>query len=335
MSAQLNRIAAVLALLLGALFAMPAQARVEQIVVHSPAVAGNLEGNSPDRKVFVILPPSYDTAKRRRFPVVYFLHGFNSTADTYMGRIPFDDDLKAAGAGAQEMILVVPDSWTKWGGSMYSSSPTIGDFEGFVTHDLIGWIDDHYRTLARRESRGLAGHSMGGYGTLRLGMKRPDLFGALYAMNPCCQIPRQVSAADARFETMTEADVAKLDWMSRGTFAVAAAWSSNPGKPPFFADLPTRDGKVDDFVAAQWHANSPAAMASQYVPALKSMAGIAIDTGDTDFVRPDDELIHAQLTKLGVPHDYEMYVGDHGNRIAERFKSQVLPFFAHHLKTGR
>lgn len=335
MTTPINRFAAALALLLGALIAVPVQARVERIVVHSPSVAGNLEGNSPDRTVFVILPPSYDTAKKRRFPVVYFLHGFNSTADTYMGRIPFDDDLKAAGAGPQEVIVVVPDSMTKWGGSMYSSSPTIGDFEQFITRDLIGWIDGHFRTLARREARGLAGHSMGGYGTLRLGMKRPDLFGALYAMNPCCQIPRPVTEADARFENMTEADVAKLDWMSRGTFAVAAAWSSNPGKAPFFADLPTSQGKVDPFVVAQWHANSPAAMASQYVPALNSMTGIAIDTGDTDFVRPDDELIHAQLTKLGVPHDYEMYVGDHGNRIAERFKTKVLPFFARHLKAGR
>lgn len=324
----------ILALLtaLCALIAMPALARVEKITVHSPSVAGNLEGNSPDRTVYVILPPSYDTAKQRRFPVVYFLHGFNSTADTYMGRIAFDDDLKAMGKGPQEMIVVVPDSMTRWGGSMYSSSPTIGDFEGFIVRDLIGWIDGHYRSVPRREARGLVGHSMGGYGTLRLGMKYPQLFGALYAMNPCCQIPRPASLIDPKFDTMSVEQALALDWMSRGNFAVAAAWSPNPGKAPFFADLGTKDGKADDFVLAQWAANSPAAMAAQYVPALKSMAGIAIDTGDTDFVRPDDELIHAHLTKLGVPHDWEMYVGDHGNRIKERFGSKVLPFFAKHLK---
>lgn len=320
---------------LGMLGAQPAAARTEKITVHSPAIAGNLEGNSPDRTVYVILPPSYDRAKQRRFPVIYFLHGFNSTADTYMGRIPFDDDLKAAGKGPQEAIVVVPDSMTKWGGSMYSSSPTIGDFENFITRDLIGWVDGHYRTLARRESRGLVGHSMGGYGTLRLGMKYPELFGALYAMNPCCQIPRPAALADPKFENVSVEEALKLDWMSRGNFAVASAWSPNPQRPPFFSDLGTRDGKPDDFVLAQWAANSPAAMAAQYVPALKGMAGIAIDTGDTDFVRPDDELIHAQLTKLGVPHDYELYVGDHGNRITERFKAVVLPFFAKHLKGSK
>ena len=57
---------------------------------------------------------------------------------------------------------------------MYSNSVTTGDWETFVAKDLVGYIDSHYRTLARRESRGLAGHSMGGYGTMRIGMKYPD-----------------------------------------------------------------------------------------------------------------------------------------------------------------
>ncbi len=312
-----------------ALLAAPALARVEQHKVHSVAVEGNLEGNSADRAVHVILPPSYDKAKKRRYPVVYFLHGYNSTADSYMGRIPFDEDVKGAPA---EMIVVVPDSMTKWGGSMYSNSPTIGNFEDFIAVDLVRWVDGKYRTLARKESRGLVGHSMGGYGTLKLGMKHPDVFGALYAMNPCCMIPRPASLADAKFETMTVDQALAAPWMERGNFAVAAAWSPNPGKPPFFADMGTSEGKPNEFVLAQWAANSPAAMAAGYVGALKSMAGIAIDTGDTDFVKPDDVLIHDTLTKLGVAHEWEIYVGDHGNRVTERFKANVLPFFARHLK---
>ncbi len=312
-----------------ALLAAPALARVEQHKVHSVAVEGNLEGNSADRAVHVILPPSYDKAKKRRYPVVYFLHGYNSTADSYMGRIPFDEDVKGASA---EMIVVVPDSMTKWGGSMYSNSPTIGNFEDFIAVDLVRWVDGKYRTLARKESRGLVGHSMGGYGTLKLGIKHPDVFGALYAMNPCCMIPRPASLADAKFETMTVEQALAAPWMERGNFAVAAAWSPNPGKPPFFADMGTSEGKPNEFVLAQWAANSPAAMAAGYVGALKSMAGIAIDTGDTDFVKPDDVLIHDTLTKLGVAHEWEIYVGDHGNRVTERFKANVLPFFARHLK---
>ncbi len=312
-----------------AFLAAPALARVELHKVHSVAVEGNLEGNSADRTVHVILPPSYDKAKKRRYPVVYFLHGYNSTADSYMGRIPFDEDVKGAPV---EMIMVVPDSMTKWGGSMYSNSPTIGNFEDFIAVDLVRWVDGKYRTLARKDSRGLVGHSMGGYGTLKLGMKHPDIFGALYAMNPCCMIPRPASLADAKFETMTVEQALAAPWMERGNFAVAAAWSPNPGKPPFFADMGTSEGKPNDFVLAQWAAHSPAAMAAGYVGALKSMAGIAIDTGDTDFVKPDDILIHDTLTKLGVAHDWEIYVGDHGNKMPERVRTHVLPFFAKHLK---
>ncbi len=314
------------------LSSVPALARVEQLTVHSPSVEGNLEGNSPDRTVFVVLPDSYDASKKKRYPVLYFLHGFNSTAASYMERNKFDDALRAS---RLDLIIVVPDSMTKWGGSMYSNSPTIGNFEDFIARDLVTWVDGRYRTKADRASRGLAGHSMGGYGTLRLGMKHPDIFGALYAMNPCCMIPRPAAIADPKFETMTVEEALKADWMSRGNFAVAADWSSNPNKPPFFADLGTKDGKPDDFVIAQWAANSPAAFVSQYVPALKRMAGIGIDTGDTDFVKADDILMHEQLLKLGIAHDWELYVGDHGNKVTERFGTVVLPFFAKNLKAGK
>ena len=84
------------------------------------------------------------------------------------------------------MILVLPDSFTKYSGSMYSNSLTTGDWEGYVSSDLITYIDSHYRTIANRDGRGLAGHSMGGYGTVRIGMKQPAVFSLLYAMSSCC-----------------------------------------------------------------------------------------------------------------------------------------------------
>lgn len=307
----------------------PAFARMEKTTVHSAAVEGNLEGNSADRTVYVFLPDSYDKTRGKRYPVVYFLHGYNSTADQYVERNDFDAALKASGT---EAIIVVPDSMTKWGGSMYSNSPTVGNFEDFIAEDLVAWTDKHFRTIAAREARGLAGHSMGGYGTLKLGMKRADVFGALYAMNPCCQIPRPASSADPKYEGWSVDQALTADWMSRGNFAVAAAWSPNPAKPPFYADLGTSEGKVNDLVIAKWAANSPVAMTSQYVPSLRRMSGIAIDTGDTDFVRADDELIHETLTRFGIAHDWEVYVGDHGNRVKERFRTLVLPFFTKHLK---
>jgi S-formylglutathione hydrolase FrmB len=176
----------------------PAIARVKKTVVHSAAVEGNLEGNSADRTVFVILPDSYDKARNRRYPVVYFLHGFNSTAQDYAEGRDFDASLQASGA---QVIIVVPDTMTKWGGSMYANSPTVGNFEDFIAGELVAWTDKHFRTIARREARGLAGHSMGGHGTFKLGMKHADVFSALYAMNPCCQIPRLASSVDPKLES--------------------------------------------------------------------------------------------------------------------------------------
>src|SRR5918911_822283 len=69
------------AALVALMVALPAQARVEKITVHGRSLEGNLEGNSADRIVLVLLPPSYDAAKARRYPVVYFLHGYNSQAE--------------------------------------------------------------------------------------------------------------------------------------------------------------------------------------------------------------------------------------------------------------
>jgi S-formylglutathione hydrolase FrmB len=307
----------------------PAIARVEKTVVHSAAVEGNLEGNSAHRTVFVILPDSYDKARNRRYPVVYFLHGFNSTAQDYAEGRDFDASLQASGA---QVIIVVPDTMTKWGGSMYANSPTVGNFEDFIAGELVAWTDKHFRTIARREARGLAGHSMGGHGTFKLGMKHADVFSALYAMNPCCQIPRLASSVDPKLESYSVDQALAADWLSRGYFAISAAWAPNPGKPPFYADLAMNEGKVNELVIAKWAANAPIAMASQYLPVLRRMRGIGLDTGDTDFVRADYEQMHDTLTRFGIKHDGEIYMGDHGNRVQERFRTHVLPFFTKHLK---
>src|SRR6185436_11970285 len=155
----------------------------EKIKVHGKALEGNLEGDSPDRDVFVYLPASYASNASRRYPVVYFLHGYAAHAETYWNSLSV---AAAADAAAAEMILVLPDAFTIWDGSMFSNSPTTGDWETFIADDLVSYIDGHYRTITNRAARGLSGHSMGGYGTVRIGMKRPDAFGALYAMSSCC-----------------------------------------------------------------------------------------------------------------------------------------------------
>ena len=184
---------------------------VEKISVHGRSLEGNLDGDSPDRTVFVYLPPSYKTDPNRRYPVVYLLHGYGLQAERWMtfARIEKGANQSMTGAGtgerAREMILVNPDAYTIYDGSMYSSSVAIGDWETFLAEDLIAYIDGHYRTIPNRASRGLAGHSMGGYGTLRLGMKRSDVFSSLYPMSACCSLeggePSEALAAAEALKT--------------------------------------------------------------------------------------------------------------------------------------
>jgi enterochelin esterase-like enzyme len=163
---------------------------VEHIKIHGTSLEGNLEGDAVDRDVFVYLPPSYQQDKKRRYPVVYALHGFFIGAEQWSHEIHVPQTIEGAFAkGAPEMIVVLPDSKTVYNGSMYSSSVTTGDFERFISHDVVAYIDAHYRSIPERTSRGLVGHSMGGYGASRIGMKHPDVFGALYIMSPCCMSP--------------------------------------------------------------------------------------------------------------------------------------------------
>src|SRR5207344_2251318 len=100
---------------------------------------------------------------KRRYPVVYALHGYSIGAEQWTGEIRVPQTIEGAFAqGVTEMIVVLPDSKTAHNGSMYSSSVTTGDFERFVARDVVAYADAHYRTIPQRSSRGLPGHSMGG-----------------------------------------------------------------------------------------------------------------------------------------------------------------------------
>src|SRR6187399_618750 len=131
--------------------------KIERITVHGTALEGNLEGDSPDRDVSVYLPPSYAGDQARRFPVVYLLHGYGSRENTFteqIARLLESGDRLAGAQGFSEAIIVTPNAFTLHGSSLYSSSPTTGDWERFIAEDLVRYIDGHYRTLAARMSRG-------------------------------------------------------------------------------------------------------------------------------------------------------------------------------------
>jgi S-formylglutathione hydrolase FrmB len=310
---------------------------VEHVKIHGAALEGNLEGNAVDRDAIVFLPPSYARETSRRYPVVYALHGYSIGAEQWTHEIHAPQTIEGAFAeGAQEMIVVLPDSKTVHDGSMYSSSVTTGDFERYVAHDVPAYVDAHYRTIPDRRSRGLVGHSMGGYGATRIGMKYPDVFGSLYVMSPCCLSPREPGPASPEIEkalefVKTPADSAKLPFFPRAQLASAAAWSPNPKNPPLYLDLPTKGGVPQPEVLAKWTANAPLAFVDQYVGNLRQYRGIAIDVGDEDRLRADAGKLHDVLDTYGIANSFEVYPGTHTSRVADRFQNHVMKFFSGNL----
>lgn len=322
---------------------------VEHIKIHGAALEGNLEGDAVDRDAIVFLPPGYAKEKHRRYPVVYALHGYSIGAEQWSHEIHVPQTIEGAFAqGAQEMIVVLPDSKTVYGGSMYSSSVTTGDFERYVAHDVVAYIDAHYRTIPNRLARGLAGHSMGGYGAVRIGMKHPDVFGSLYVMSACCLSPRgsrprgagpanpamqkAMEEQEKQLESVkSPADAAGLSFFVRAQLASAAAWAPDPKNPPLYLDLPTKNGEPQPEVSAKFTANAPLAFIDQYIDSLRQYRAIALDVGDQDGLRFDMTKLHQILDNYGIVNSFETYHGTHTSAVADRFQNHVIPFFSKNL----
>jgi enterochelin esterase-like enzyme len=247
-------------------------------------------------------------------------------------------DSAIAGGLIRPLILVMPNSYTRFQGSMYSNSVTTGYWEEFVARDLVEYVDAHYCTIPERASRGLTGHSMGGYGAMRIGMKHPDVFASVYAMSPCCLGPRvtagpNVAGTASRLEAVTTMQAfEQLDFGMRAMMASLAAWAPNPQNPPFFIDLPTKNGELQQDVLARLAANAPLAFIDQYIPNFRRLKAFGIDSGDQDRgIAPTVTEVHRILEQYGVAHEYGIYPGNHINNVHARIRTTMLPFFAMHL----
>lgn len=311
--------------------------------IAAPSLRGNLMGDPAWDEVTVYLPPSYSSQRSKRYPVVYLLHGFAANHRAFMKgayqnlnvRISMDSLIRAG--AVKEMIVVTPNARNFFDGSFYANSPVTGNWEDFIVRDLVSHIDRRYRTIRSRTARGLTGHSMGGYGTLRIGMRHPETFSALYALSPCClasmDAPERTAGWKVAVGLSERSDYAKAGFTANLLYALAVLYSPNMSKPPFFADLPYRlEGgalvSVSD-VAAKWNAG-PLSMVPSHLPALRRMA-IAFDAGTADAltdipvnVRALDSLLAAH----DIPHMAELYEGTHGSRIRARLESKVFPFFS-------
>jgi S-formylglutathione hydrolase len=233
------------------------------------------------------------------------------------------------------MIFVTPNAFTRYQGSFYSNSATTGNWKDYIVRELVPYVDAHYRTIPEAASRGLAGHSMGGYGTIRIGMGHPDVFSNIYLLSACCmRFPEPFLLQNgAKAETVkTPEQESALEFLPRLIVAASAAWSPNPKNPPLFADLPVKDGKLVEEIVAKFHANEPLYMVDQYVGNLRELKAIGLDVGDKDsHIADDTQQLDKVLTSYGIAHQFEIYEGDHINHIEDRIETKVVPFFSRNL----
>lgn len=344
---QVKRIltCAILFLCTGTFFAQKPvlKGSVERFLLHGKSLEGNLDGDSADRFVTVYLPPSYTLQTQKHYPVIYFLHGFTDNDAKYFGlakhwmNLPPVLDSTFLNKEARDMIVVMANADTRFRGSWYSNSITTGNWEEFICRELVTAIDKKYRTLPKAASRGLFGHSMGGYGALRLGEKYPDIFSAIYLQSPSTIMPIQADPLKNRDYWIADNihdmnDFDKAGFGPKIVLACAAAWSPNPARPPFYVDLPVQNGQLNPDVLTKWSANMPLSNLDQYITNLKKLKAIAFDAGNKDeLIAASVKVLDTELSKYGIDHFFEIYEGTHTNRIAERIRKNLLPYFSRNL----
>lgn len=305
----------------------------------------NTGGEKTNRKVSVYLPPNYD-AGNKRFPVIYYLHGFMGT-DSISPNMKVILDRGITQQKIRPFILVQANQYTLYEGSFYSNSSLTGNWSDFTAKELVEYVDKNFRTIATRDSRGIGGHSMGGYGAIKMGMLYPDVFSSVYALSPGLLAfvkefgPNSDSYKDlSKIKTQEEL---KKTYYPKVLVAVARAWSPNPNKPPFYCDLPFNykgdSLVVDNSVLEKWNQNMPVYMADKYAGNLKKLKALKLDWGRNDASRFPIQcgMFSQKLENLGIEHFSEEYIGNHVNKIWTtdgRVLNDLLPFFNEYLNFG-
>ncbi|TET85665.1 MAG: hypothetical protein E3J37_01425, partial [Anaerolineales bacterium] len=320
---------------LGMMQQITAQTIPEGLVVDqitSPSLEGNLLGDPATREVIVYLPPSYNQGGN--FPVVYLLHGYTGNARTFASNAytglywPAESDFPDGGiygllndliiAGElKEMIVVMPDASNMYGGSWYTNSELTGNYEDYIVEDLVGYIDSNYRTIPSRDSRAIVGHSMGGYGAMKLAMKHPDVFGAVASHGGALYLEVLKALMPAVIEEnstgMTGPSPDKP--MTSVCYSMSAAFSPNLANSPFFVDLPFEypSPEIIDEVWDRFMEHDVLTMLGTYGTNVSSLRGIYMDAGAQDEFASNfqTDAFHQALDAAGIGHEYEIYSGTH------------------------
>ena len=329
----------------------PAQSAKGQIVdrqITSMKFADNRIGVSPVRKMVIYLPPGYLTSTHR-YPAIYFLP--NPFEENY--RFDFDHrdaqglfDRAIAESVIKDFVLVAVDMNTPLGTSWYVNSPVTGNWEDFMIQELVPYIDANFKTLPNRDSRGIAGIFIGGYGAIRFGMRYPDIFGSVYAMHPVgTGTGVSVSASLPKWDILVNAksmDDVRKDFRTQIFTTMFQANLADPDKPPLFMDLLARqqgdqlaiDAKLMERFRNSFYLET---MIGKYANNLKSLRGFKFDwsrnDANFDHVYANQAFTH-KLNEFGIVHQAEEFNDTSGEPdwgADGRFMTEVMPFFARYL----
>lgn len=230
-------------------------------------------------KYSVYLPPDYGLTNRS-YPVLYLLHGYtdDETAWVQFGEASSIADKLIQSGTVPPMIIVMPDGGVSFYLNSYDGKTK---YEDFMVQEFIPFVDANYRTRTKREFRAVAGLSMGGYGSLLLSMKHPDLFVAAAPLSAAVLNDDEVTA------------IPEKDWNY--------VWGGLMGK----------DLKGKDRLNTQWYQNSIIKIAE--TTPLNELKKVAyyIDCGDDDFLIKGNMSLHAVLTDRKVPHEFRVRDGAH------------------------
>ncbi len=324
--------------------------------IPAPSLKANLLNESDEQAIKIYLPPSYPHSNLR-YPVVYFLPGFGSNSDGNNNFLPIEE-LTSLMSNNQikEMILVVPNGANVLHGSFYVNSPVTGNWEDFITRDVVGYIDSNYRTIPRPEGRGIGGHSMGGFGAFNLAMHHPDIFGAVYSLSPTFFdenglgnslmfdkekksikfLEEQKNLAALPNGKAIEA-MTKYDGAPGFTIAYGAAFAPDPELGPPFFDYPLQNvnGRLRT-IKPVWNLwknglGDWREKIAQYHDNLSRLHGIVIDYGIEDsyeWIPEGSEYLSKQLFEAGIPNQIYKFEGGHNDKIHERLLKIMFPFFS-------
>jgi len=336
--------------------------RLLSITVHSPSLEGNLLGDSPYRNVIIYLPPGYHDKENREkeYPVIYLLHGIDAdyhlwtSGELWLGKgwsIADVADYLIEDSTIQPMLIVMPSARNRYSGSWYVNSEVAGGWEDFIVQDLISEIDKNYRTVKSPLGRGVAGHSMGGFGAIWIGLNNPDKYGAVYGMSSVepdlgkdyLEIHKKRMLNASILTELSSFDT--LDFYSRVMISKAAAFSPNAQNQPFMGDLPYVYENGEEFlkqkVWERWLSFSLTRdeLLIKYINGVDEIdshpKALKFDLGSADIYVNSNKRFSATLEEWSIDHQFELYDGNHLDRIHNRITKKLLPFFSANLTIAK